>query len=101
MLFLCKAVGEGAYLETPQFYYPGYVAKDLTGTYYPVTRSEHNNRIRVELPDDFDGVIEVFYREPVIYRICEVISLLSVLILIFGKRFKAYGVNKWNWQYRE
>lgn len=98
---LCKAVGVGAYLETPQFYYPGYVAKDLTGTYYPVTRSEHNNRIRVELPNDFDGVIEIFYREPVIYRICEVISLLSALILIFGKRFKAYGVNKWNWQYRE
>lgn len=88
---LGKATGEGAYLEVPAFYYPGYVAKDLQGKQYQVTRSEDNNRIHVELPADFDGVLEVFYKEPTLFLLGDVISVLAVIGLIGFHKIEKFG----------
>ena len=84
----CSAVWEGAYIEVPTFYYPGYVAVDDAGKKYTLERSGNNNRIRVELPEDFAGTIHISYQEPVYFRICEVISLLAFMGLLLHKEIE-------------
>ena len=91
----CKSDQNGAYIEIPVFYYPGYTASDREGREYQVSRSENNNRIRVELPNGFDGTIEVYYREPFSWRVCEVISLLALAGLLFYKRIKMAIPAEW------
>lgn len=92
----CKACGEDAYVEIPQFYYPGYVAYDGNGESYTVTRSTNNNRIHVNVPSYFEGTLEVFYQEPVLYRICEIISLITVILLLVYQYFGRSGGNHEN-----
>ena len=85
----CRAEQSGAYIEVPVFYYPGYTAVDKEGNTYEVSRSENNNRIRVNLPKGFDGTIKVSFREPFGWRVCEVVSLLAFFGLLFRKRMKS------------
>ncbi len=84
----CKAAENGAYIEVPVFYYPGYVAVDKEGGRYRVLKSENNNRVRVELPKGFDGVVRVSYEEPYLFRVCLAISLLSSAAFLFRGRIK-------------
>lgn len=85
----CRAEQSGAYIEVPVFYYPGYTAVDKEGNTYEVSRSENNNKIRVNLPKGFDGTIKVSFREPFGWRVCEVVSLLAFFGLLFRKRMKS------------
>lgn len=78
----CIAQQSGAYLELPIFYYPGYEAVDAKGNSYQVSRSENNNCIRVKLPEEFDGSINVSYKEPLYFRLCELVSFIAFIILI-------------------
>lgn len=78
----CSTRQSGAYLELPIFYYPGYEAADEKGNSYQVSRSENNNCIRVKLPNEFDGNIYVSYKEPLYFRLCELVSLVTLIILI-------------------
>ncbi|MCR4788860.1 MAG: hypothetical protein K5888_09745 [Lachnospiraceae bacterium] len=77
-----SAVGEGGYLDLPLFYYPGYEAKADTGASVRIERGDNNNRLRVIPEGGFSGNITVRYREPALWRICEIISLLSFAALI-------------------
>ena len=87
---VCRAEQKDAYIEIPTFYYPGYVAVDDTGDDYKLIRSDNNNRIRVELPEGFDGTIHVSYKEPLYWRICEMLSLFALIGLIWAWREKRY-----------
>ena len=87
---VCRADQKDAYIEIPTFYYPGYVAVDDTGDDYKLIRSDNNNRIRVELPEGFDGTIHVSYKEPLYWRICEMLSLFALIGLIWAWREKRY-----------
>ena len=82
----CKVNEKNAYIEIPVFYYPGYMAVDETGKDYEVSRSENNGRIRVELPEGFEGTITVSFREPLYWRICEIVSLVAFLGLIVHEK---------------
>lgn len=88
-MVVCRAVREGAYIEIPAFYYPGYTAIDKERKEYKVLRSENNNRIRVELPEGFDGTLYIAFREPVYWRICEAVSLLALAVLLFHRRIES------------
>lgn len=63
-------------VDVPLFYYPGYHAVDSAGKEYPVLKG-WNNYIRVSLQDTH-GFVRVFFREPLIWRISEIVSLLSL-----------------------
>lgn len=78
----CAAVGEHAFVEAPLFYYPGYTATDENGRRYAVTWGG-NNRVRILLPDNFAGTITIAFTEPVLWRLSEIISLLTAVGLIF------------------
>ncbi len=64
------------------------MAVDKEGGRYRVLKSENNNRVRVELPKGFDGVVRVSYEEPYLFRVCLAISLLSSAAFLFRGRIK-------------
>ncbi len=97
MEILCRAEGNAPYLEVPLLYYPGYRAYNGAGDSLEIVRG-NNNRIRVMLPEGYEGTVGIRFQEPVSWRIAEIISVLAaVLILIswlYQKRF--LGEKKWN-----
>lgn len=76
----CEAAGEDAYLEVPMFYYPGYIAYATEDVRHRLELQRgDNNRIRVTLPENFSGKVVIEFKEPVIWRAAEVISLITML----------------------
>lgn len=72
--------GQDAFVDLPRFWYPGYKAYDANMV-FPVTKSDNNGRIRVELPEGYKGVLTVRFVEPVLWRIAEIISVLSIVFM--------------------
>ncbi|MBQ7955516.1 MAG: hypothetical protein IJ282_07165 [Lachnospiraceae bacterium] len=70
------------YVELPLLYYEGYtaVSGDLT---LPLKKGT-NNVICLEIPANFDGEVSVFFKEPLSWRLGELISLCTVLGIIIG-----------------
>lgn len=80
--------GSDAKLELPLYYYPGYTARTDDGTSLKVVRG-NNNRLRILFDEGFSGNISVRYTEPVLWRVCEIISLISfAMVIIFEIRRK-------------
>lgn len=76
---------EKCFLEIPLFYYPDYQCKDiLTGNALPVVRGE-NNEVWVELPERYEGTLQLDFVEPWYWRLAEICSLVTFLGLIFGR----------------
>ena len=77
----------GDYLiEAPLLYYPGYEAMGPDGILYPVDRGT-NNVLRIAYTSTGEKTgIEIRYREPVSWRICEILSLLAGCGLVFLTR---------------
>ncbi|MDO4303556.1 MAG: hypothetical protein Q4D94_06525 [Bacillota bacterium] len=95
----CRAEGPEAFLEVPMFYYPGYTAYDLntTGEIMEVVRGS-NNRIRVKLPEGYEGTVRIRFKEPVSWRIAELISVLTMLGILawrLGKK-QFWGRDQWS-----
>lgn len=78
----CGPAGADAWLEVPLFYYPGYTAQDNAGDVLPVKRGD-NNRLRVPLAEGYSGTVHIAFREPLLWRVAEAVSLLSALVLIY------------------
>ena len=77
-----ESAAEG-YVDVPLFYYPCYKAKDEeTGEVLPLTYGE-NARIRIVLPAGYQGRIMLKVSERKLWRIAELISVLSVLAAIW------------------
>lgn len=68
------------YIDIPVQAYDNYHAYSSDGKELDVTVGE-NNRIRVHIPDKLDDVICIKYQIPVLWRICEVISLVTGYII--------------------
>lgn len=70
------------YVDVPLLYYSGYTARDVSdGTSFPIQAGD-NNRIRIIVPEGYQGTIRIAYQEPVIWRIAEAVSLASLLFLL-------------------
>ncbi len=77
---LCQA-GTDAWIEFPQFAYWHYQCSDVeTGQLYPVTRG-NNNKIHVDLPDNYHGTLRIDFVEPWYWRMAEMISLVSFMCI--------------------
>ncbi|MDE7286563.1 MAG: hypothetical protein K2N55_06965, partial [Lachnospiraceae bacterium] len=80
----CKSEREDAFVLMPLFYYIGYEARDLaTDEVLELVRSEDNNRIRVNLPAGYEGTLRVRFKELPAWQAAKLISLLTILLLIF------------------
>lgn len=73
--------GGESYLDLPLLAYDNYQARGEDGAALPLTTGE-NNRIRVILPAGYEGTVTVEYRVPLLWRVCEGISLLTLMVLI-------------------
>ena len=67
------------YIEIPVFAYRGVIAEsDIEGlSFLP----GDNNRLRVLVPAHFNGVIETRYQEPLLWRLSELISIISIVYM--------------------
>ena len=84
----CKALGDDSFIEFPLYYYPGYVATTENGDKLSLDRGS-NNRVKVSIPNGFEGNIYVRYKEYPVWRIAELISVLSLIgLIILQKRKK-------------
>ncbi len=79
--FSYDGAGQGAYVDVPLNYYPGYQAADGSGNLLDIMRST-GNRLRVLLRDG-RGTVTVSFREPVSWRVSEILSLLALVWIIF------------------
>ena len=69
-----------AYIELPLLNYKGYSA--VSGKEKLLLSSGDNFRVRVALPEEFEGEIKVFYQEPWYWRLAEIISLITMILFI-------------------
>lgn len=76
--------GEG-YLEVPLTKYNGYVANTMDNPTPLTLENGYNNCIRVKIPANFSGDIEIKFVSPIYWRIAEIITMLSIFLLVaFG-----------------
>lgn len=76
-----------AYVEFPLWDYKYYKCVDMReNTEFLVTDGE-NHKIRVNLPEDYQGTLHVFFEEPWYWRAAETVSLLTLLSVC------VYGIN--------
>lgn len=74
---------QAAELELPIFDYGNYVVTDNEGTEWP-TQTSDSSLLEVSVPAGFTGSITVRYREPVLWRIMEAVSGLTLAALVLG-----------------
>lgn len=67
-----------AFIEFPRFHYPYYQVQDARGQSFPLQDGE-NRLIRVNLPEGFSGTLTLTFVEPLLWRVSECISLVSIL----------------------
>lgn len=73
------------YLEIPMTCYKGYVATHKETQKELTISKGFNNCIKVSIPENFSGNIEVEFVKPVYWKVAEIITGFSILLLIgFG-----------------
>lgn len=68
----------------PVLYYGGYRALDVIGHKKLETAVGDNGRVTVTIPPNYIGTIQLSYCEPVLWRIAEVISVITLLGVILA-----------------
>ena len=77
-----RTSGEGQYVDFPLQKYLGYAAEDENGEKLEISYG-NNYRIRVMLTGDGEShTVSVRYRQPVIFRLSQAVSLLTLLFCI-------------------
>lgn len=72
-----------AILEFPLFAYPYYQCEDSeTGEEFPIEVSTVNHRIRIQMPDNYRGSVQVSFVQPWHWRMAEAVSLIAFLLLL-------------------
>ncbi len=73
--------GQNGYVEVPLLYYEWYQAKTQQNDRLDTTPGE-NNVLRVWIPAGYCGGVRIFFKEPLLWRGAEALSLLTVLIMV-------------------
>lgn len=68
-------------VDLPMTYYRGFIAKDRDSGERIALKTGENGRIRLMIPEQYQGVVSVQFQEPVLWRIANVITLLSVIAI--------------------
>lgn len=82
--------GEESWVELPILLYKGYRARTASGERLAVIHGD-NHKLRVLLPPGFDDTLEVRFVSPFYWRISELITLLTVGIIIAAWRRYCHG----------
>ena len=71
------------FIDVPIHAYDNYHVYTNDGKELGVETGE-NNRIRVLIPGNYQGMIFIKYVVPVSWRLCEIISLVTMCIIVLG-----------------
>lgn len=74
--------GAESQIVVPYLAYKGYVAVDRASGTELATKQGDHAILAVMLPPGYQGEIEVYFREPLLWRLAEIVSLLTLLVLI-------------------
>lgn len=90
---------EGAYIDVPLLYFPGYQGKDEKGNSLAVERGDEN-LVRVNLLNS-SGQIHVFFKEPVLWRVTEFLSLAGAVLAVWEIWRVRRGQSPWKQDIQE
>ena len=78
---LCRITAEdqGGWVDFPLNYYQDYHCISVSSGYELEVSAGTNNMVRITLPGGFSDTIQVSFREPLHWRMSEIISLLTIL----------------------
>ena len=71
-----------AEVSVPFIYYRGYRAADVANRGVDEVVKDENGFAKLRLGAGYSGEVVVFYKEPVLWRICELISILTLGMLV-------------------
>ncbi len=75
-----------AQVLVPVFNYKYIYAKDLSGKAYTLSSTD-NNQYSLVVESNYQGKIEVQFKEPILWRVAEIISIASILALAAWSRY--------------
>ena len=74
--------GGAARVLIPVFAYPGYHAEDMSSHATIGYRKGESARIELEIPGGYGGTIRVYYKEPGLWRVFEMVSAISFICFV-------------------
>lgn len=78
----CRNQGKDSYVDVPLLFYKGYCAVNTeTGEKMEVCAGE-NNVVRVLIPAGFEGWINIYFAPPLYWRISELISGVTIVLIL-------------------
>lgn len=77
-------LGQDGHIEFPYLYYPGYRVVEGEGTVFPTA----NGMVGVLVPANSSGTLSIAYREPLRWRLADLISAGTLLALAGWKLFR-------------
>jgi hypothetical protein len=79
--YIANGSSSDAVVEFPLLYYYGYEARDVVSGQKLEIGSGSNFRVSVTVPAGFNGNVAVCFREPVLWRISEIFSLIMIVVV--------------------
>lgn len=86
------AAAEDGFIEFPLNHYKYYECRDLASGRKLSVEPGYNNMVRVNIPGNYVGQLKVSFEEPLLWRVCEAVSILTLLAVVavpLYKRLKA------------
>ena len=80
-LILNADIDENGTIEIPRFHYANYIAVNEDGIQYSLETGT-NNKIKILMPESYQGFIYVSYQVPIFWRAAEIISLCTLLTAV-------------------
>lgn len=77
-----NASDSNGWIEVPMFNYKGYQALDSNNNRLKIVNGG-NNVIRVIIPGEYSGAVDIDFKEPFYWRLSELVTLSTIIILLF------------------
>lgn len=89
-MIACVTGPDFGWIQLPVFAYPYYHAEDIQDPSIKVEMHEGANRtVGVLLPGNYSGILHVYWKEPVLWKVMEIISVITFIVcvvVLFGKK---------------
>ena len=82
LLLFAQATGENSAITVPRVFYPYYHAASESGEL--AVEIAENNLTKILLPQGFNGKVLFYFSPPWFWRMAEVLTFLSFLLLVFA-----------------
>lgn len=84
----------GGYIDFPLVYYKYYICEDISTEERMHVSSGFNNMVRAAFPENYSGSVSVRFQEPLHWRVSELVSLLTFLVLVCIPLCRKYRIRR-------